>query len=362
LKILYLTIGNKFYSGGYKYNTRVGDERIARVLGTSGYRNELIGAAYADSTWSKINSALNTFENFASARKIVVSWPLDVAVVSEFISWATFSKDLSPNTITSYLSHLKLIHKLRGLDCSGVSNFICKTQIRGAQNLAFYADSQYGNKKVMTLPLLQILGHQIASKDWSAHSKIVIWSAFNVAFFGSFRFGEIVAPSEHSFNRHETLLWSDVKFFDDGSICIHNKIPKTRIEKGEFISLFEFPDSNCCPVQSLKCLKNMSNIKGSEHTPVFTFSNGKFLTGKKANKLLSHFLEPYLGAETAFYSCKSFRAALPSALSSYPLLEDENFIKRWGRWSSNAYERYTRLNHKAKKEIFVHFAEALSRT
>jgi hypothetical protein len=340
----------------------VGDERIARVLGTSRIRSELIGAAYADNTWKKVDSALNTFEHFTREKKINVSWPLNVDVVSQFINWATFSRDLSPSTIVSYLSHLKLVHKLRGLDYSGVSNFICKTQIRGAQNLAFYDDFQHGNKKVMTLPLLQILGHQIASKDWSAHSKIVVWCAYNVAFFGSFRFGEIVAPSEHSFNKYETLLWSDVQFFDDGSICIHNKIPKTRVEKGEFISLFEFPDHNCCPVQALKCLKELSNIKGSEQTPVFTFSNGKFLTCKKANKLLTHFLEPHLGEEAAFYSCKSFRAALPSALSSFPLLGNEKSIKRWGRWTSNAYERYTRLNHRARKEIFTRFAEALSRT
>jgi hypothetical protein len=117
----------------------------------------------------KINSALNTFENFAEVKKIIVSWPLDVAVVSHFISWATFSRNLSPSTIISYL----FVHRLRGLDYSGVSNLICKTQIRGAQNLAFYEDSQHGNKKVMTLPLLQILGHQIASKDWSANSSTV---------------------------------------------------------------------------------------------------------------------------------------------------------------------------------------------
>jgi hypothetical protein len=104
------------------------------------------------------------------------------------------------------------------------------------------------------------------------------------------------------------------------------------------------------------------------YTIQFTFAagrgkrNGKFLTCKKANKLLTQFLEPHLGEEAASYSCKSFRAALPSALSSYPLLEDEKSIQRWGRWSSNAYKRYTRLNHKAKKEIFTQFAEALSRT
>jgi hypothetical protein len=55
---------------------------------------------------------------------------------------------------------------------------------------------------------------------------------------GSFRLGEILAKSENYFNVHETLLWKDVKFMKDGSIQIHNKIPKTRTKNGEYISLF----------------------------------------------------------------------------------------------------------------------------
>ncbi len=161
----------------------------------------------------------------------------------------------------------------------------------------------------MTLPLLQILGHQIASKDCSAHSSTV--STNTKLYFGVMSSSLIMDQFANT-----------------------NKIPKTRVEKGEFIALFEFPDHNCCPVQALKCLKEMSNIKGFEQTPVFTFSNGKFLTRKKANKLLTHFLEPHL------------------VKRQHPIVANLSVL----------YRRYTRLNHKAKKEIFTQFAEALSRT
>jgi hypothetical protein len=333
---------------------------LIRVLGPSVRHTELVGAAYADSTWNKINSALNTFECFANFAGIETTWPFSKEVVGDFIHWATFTRKLSPSTITSYLSHFKLVHELRGVDSANLSSFLCKTQIRGAQNLAFYDEMQLGNRKVMNLHLLKILGHEIANANWSPHSKIVVWSAYTMAFFGSFRFGEIVSSDEDSFNKFETLLWKDIQIFDDGSACIHNKIPKTRTAKGEYISLFEFPNHNCCPVEALKCLKTLSGITGVESIPVYKFSNGKFLTCKKANELLIHFLRPYLGNEAFSYSCKSFRAALPSALSSFPILENEAFIKKWGRWSSDAYERYTRLNHKAKKQIFLQFARALS--
>jgi hypothetical protein len=77
------------------------------------------------------------------------------------------------------------------------------------------------------------------------------------------------------------------------------------------------------------------------------------------NSYIVHFLKPQLGDQANFYSCKSFRAALPSALASYPHQENDVFIKRWGRWNSEAFERYTRLDHNAKKEIFSKFAAAL---
>jgi hypothetical protein len=43
-----------------------------------------------------------------------------------------------PTSEIAYFSHLKLIHKLRKLSTDTFKSFICKTQIRGAENLQFY--------------------------------------------------------------------------------------------------------------------------------------------------------------------------------------------------------------------------------
>jgi hypothetical protein len=102
------------------------------------------------------------------------------------------------------------------------------------------------------------MGHEIAKSDWSDHSKSVVWCAALVAFFGSFRFGELVSKSENVYSEHETLLWKDIQFFDDNSIRIHNKVPKNRTKNGEFISLFEFEGKSCCPIKAIKCLKELS--------------------------------------------------------------------------------------------------------
>ena len=93
--------------------------------------------------------------------------------------------------------------------------------------------------------------------------------------------------------------------------------------------------------------------------PVFSFADKTFLTNERMNKYLKFFLQCSIGADAVNYSCKSFRAALPSALAACPSIADNVPILRWGRWSSKAFERYTRLNHIAKQEIFGVFERAL---
>jgi len=154
-------------------------------------------------------------------------------------------------------------------------------------------------------------------------------------------------------------MWTDIKEFPDGSFRIHNKIPKTRKTHGEYISLFPFPEHSCCPVAALSCLKNFARTNNSLNKPVFTFENGKFLTLSTMNECITHFLTPNLGTNALDYSCKSFRAALPSALASLNIQGSDVSIKRFGRWDSKAFEKYTRLDHKAKEKIFRKFTLAL---
>ena len=81
--------------------------------------------------------------------------------------------------------------------------------------MEIYADQVKGTRKVMSLPLLKILGNEIAKTTWDENSKQVVWSAFTLSFFGSFRMGEILPQQENTFSPLDTLLWSDVKFLEN---------------------------------------------------------------------------------------------------------------------------------------------------
>jgi len=90
--------------------------------------------------------------------------------------------------------------------------------LKGAENLSLYSQIVAGSKKVMTLQLRKLLGHQLTLTDWTNNSRKVIWAACVLAFFGSFRFGEILAKETDKFNPMETLLWSDVNFTSEKSV------------------------------------------------------------------------------------------------------------------------------------------------
>ncbi len=137
---------------------------------------------------------------------------------------------------TIYLSGLKLAHKLRNIDTKHFDDFLTKAMIKGAANLWLYSDTRK-TKFVMTFPLLKILGHEIAMQNWLDNSKRVLWPARCLAFFGSFRLGEILSQRDSSFGP-ETLMWNNVQIFESHAI-IRIRFPKyMRARKGDFLDIF----------------------------------------------------------------------------------------------------------------------------
>jgi hypothetical protein len=135
----------------------------------------------------------------------------------------------------------------------------------------------------MSLPLLKILGHEIANSEWEDNSKDVIWTAAVLAFFGSLRFEEMLGTGEWKYNPYETLLWSDIKIFENSAL-LHIKVTKNCSKEGEFVDIFPFTGHGCCPLAALINLKKSRRGGEWEHKPVFAFKSGKLLTQNTEEK------------------------------------------------------------------------------
>jgi hypothetical protein len=299
---------------------------------------------------------MTSFELFEQQSGVSSPWPLPVETICKYVNWCFVTKKLEASTIRSYLANLATIHRLKNFDAANFTSFLVKTHVRGVENLSLMKGVNKRTRRAMTLPVLKILGHEIAKKNWSANSKIVVWAAMCVAFFGSFRIGEILSKFEFSFNPIETFIWKNVKFLEDESVLIITNVTKNRTPGGESVSLFKFHGS-VCPISALKNLQKASLCEND--LPVFRFESGKLLTQKNFNLILTECLTPHFGSKAKDFSGHSFRSGLPSALSSCERFASVAAIKKWGRWNSDSYKKYTKLDHSAKKDIFELFKRAL---
>jgi hypothetical protein len=224
-----------------------------------------------------MSAAVSSFKRFAMDLGTTLTWPFQTEMVIKYVTWSQKIAMLSPQTVSAYLSDLATCHKLRGLDPSACASFISKTMLKGAKNIASYKATTKKPKLIMTLSCLKVLGHEIASTDWTIIRKAVCWTACTLAFFGSFRMSELLCPADNVYNA-DTLVWSDVIFHDALSVTVTIRHPKSNKAGGERVDVFKFAGHNCCPVKALLTLKKLRNA--APHEPVFAFSDTEYLSKK----------------------------------------------------------------------------------
>lgn len=245
-----------------------------------------------------------------------------------------------------YLNSLNVLHKLQDLEFSQFSNTKLKSVLRGAENSECRTNYSNNVRLPVTFNLLRILGNQIAKSSMNSLDKQVVWTACTWGFFGSFRMGEIL-PKSQNFDSKSTLLWQDIKIFED-KIIVHVKSTKTRDKGGVFVDLFLFSGFNCCPVRSLLALKKMS--KNVQNDAIFKLSNGKVLTPSNFSFTVKELLRPVLAEKANYFSAHSFRAGIPSTIPSSTLSKDD--VMFWGRWKSDSFELYSKNASEKRKQIF----------
>lgn len=289
-------------------------------------------------------------------------WPLPIEVCRAFASWCYSERKLKPSTTKSYLVALKFIHTIKGLPCENLhKDPLIKLIMKGSTHLAAQNLNNSSTRRVVTFPLLLTMGHRIASSNWDKLSKQVIFTACTSGFFASARMGELLAKQAKNFDPTSDLTWNDITLTAEQSIVIRLKSPKSGESDGEFIDLFPFPGYNCCPVKALKKLEELQKIAGVHdlNQPVFRFASGAYLTRSHFNNVLAGLLSDICHPGANTISCHSFRAGLPSTISTFPKLATSDLIKGWGRWKSECYTRYTRLHLTQRANIFQEIAAAL---
>ncbi len=311
-----------------------------------------MAASKSSSAWSRQNSAVKNFSLFSLSNGLPLKWPIPSHTLRGYVSWALNVKRLSPATVRMYVSDLKNFQKQKDFSVTEFDDFFVNSMIKGAENLALYNNIVKRARLAMSYPLLKILGHEIANSDWTAQSKRVFWCACCVAFYGSFRMGELLSSEESNFCT-ETLTWDCVRFVSSDSAVIQLKFPKSsKANAGQFVDIFKIGDSSTCPFSCLRSLHDANPLAVLQNLPVFSFSATSFLSSKVFNKTFRNLLRPHLGSKVCNISGHSFRAAILAAIANHPDLLSSDDVCKWGRWSSASFQSYTRLKLSARKAIF----------
>jgi hypothetical protein len=323
-----------------------------------GVSASLMGAAYSTNSWSRHRASLNSWNEFAIHTGTTSSWPFKIESLRGYVGWAITVKRLQPSTVKVYMSDLKLAHSLRNHSTEKFDDFFIKKMLTGADHLNMYEKIKKQAKLVMTFQMLKILGHKISEANWTIEKKRLFWTASTLAFFGSFRMGEILGTDKKG--KVEELKWSDVNFRKDGSILINIRFPKViKNKNGDFADIFPIQGKNYCPVSCLTSLAKHKISNDAKNSNVFSYANGDCLTVSDFTADLKKLLKVVIGPAVANLSGHSFRAGIPAALSNHPEIASEEDVLCWGRWNSEAYKAYTKLKMSARKTIFQKILRAI---
>jgi hypothetical protein len=271
--------------------------------------------------------------------------PISDRQILIFINWLARSRGLKAATISTYLSGIRQLHIVKGIEPPVIRTGLVKLVLKGISNRdGVTRRAEYLTGRLpMTTNVMMLFKKLVSKADMHTTDKALIWATATVAFAGAFRIHELLCKTESFFDPDFDLLEKDVSFSTDktGKTTVHVKLksPKeSRDNKHTTVDIFQ-NDGPLCPIAALNTWRRMR--KTQPNMPFFRLANGTPLTGAKMNQYMGKLLGPYTDTDIGKFTTHSFRIGLATELARLGCSDEE--IKQAGRWSSRVFERYVRL-------------------
>lgn len=166
-----------------------------------GKAQELLGATRAFNTLRVAKSALNKVAAVEITYGLDLSFPWNLASSANFVM-ACVEQGLRANTIRNYCSQLKQAHLDGGFQWD-VDMSLANRLLRGHDNL-----TSPSAKKIAVHPgmLFHLREHLRKDKSRCRHDTRILWLLITFMWCGSFRVGELLAPTETGFVENQSFL------------------------------------------------------------------------------------------------------------------------------------------------------------
>ena len=176
----------------------------------------------------------------------------------------------------------------------------------------------------------------------------MLWAAAMLYFFGFLRTGEVVVPTESTWDPSIHLVYGDLRIDslqNPQVLEVHVKASKTDpYQKGVHIYLGR-ASAELCPVVAV--LDYMVR-RGQQPGPFFVLESGRFLTRERFVKAMREALTS-LGYNCSLYAGHSFRIGAATVAAQHGV--QDSLIKTMGCWESAAYLRYIRTPKEVLRSV-----------
>ena len=274
-----------------------------------------------------------------------------------FTSWLLTIRKVKATSAEVYLSALRQIHIVKGLEPPSLRPDIVKTILQGAkhQNTAKDRLENTPKRLPVTVTMMKMIKLELGNQGFTYKKMRLIWAVCSLSFFGGTRIHEILSRNENSFDPAYTLLTRDINLKEvkigkskEKILTLRLKSPKEdRVGKEIMIDIYA-SQGLLCPIKAYEKWQK-TNPPAEDAKPAFRDEHGIPLTGRKLNEILKKCLSQHINYEDGFVTSHSFRAGIASLMGTMGYSDSE--IMAIGRWSSSAFENYIKLPRTKRAEM-----------
>ena len=288
--------------------------------------------AIADSTRRSYQAGIRRYSTFCASR----GWRSFPATETTLRFFAAYLADsVSFKTIKLYMAGIRFAHTENSLPDPFQEAPLLHLLLRGIKRTVGLTSRQ---RLPVTMTLLRQIKEELArAPDILPSDKLMLWSAFTLAFYGFLRSSEFTAPSATQFNQLVHLSNTDVSFTPEGCLTLHLKSSKTDPYRQGCSLLIAPSHHSVCAVRALRKYLALHPTRGA--SPLYVFESGHYLTRAKVTTILRTLLQR-LGISTELYASHSFRIGAATSAAEVGL--PPWLIQTLGRWSSNCFTLYIR--------------------
>ena len=264
--------------------------------------------------------------------------PINPYFISLFAT--KLAEDKRSNTIQGYLSAIAFMHIKAGVDDTTKNPSVSLT-LQGIKR----TEPVLLDKKLKPIEkdLLHTMVEAIPFSCFDVYSCSLVKSLFLLTFYACLRAGEIV----HSDKTDHTQCLKHLKEHNNSYTITFESYkhsgqlpPISDDQDSELpqIVLHALEDKVHCPVRALKAFLRM---RGGKSGPIFINKEGQPIKRTHLTNWMKKTLE-MAGMPPARYNTHSFRIGRTTQLARDGYSDE--IIRRTGRWKSNAYKDYIRIN------------------